>query len=148
MRINTKFAVAVHVLALIELNNLKDIPNTSENLALSVNTNPVVIRRIIAMLKKAKLVDVKAGVGGASLKRNPQNVTWLDIYNAVKSSDDHSLFKKHENPNQKCYVGAHIHEALDGPLHAAQQEMEAKLATFTLMDAINPIAAKNGMKVR
>jgi len=148
MRINTRFAVAIHILTLIELNNLKDIPNTSENLALSVNTNPVVVRRIIAMLKKAKLVDVRAGVGGASLKRKPIDITWLDIFNAVKDNDDFILFNKHENPNQGCYVGAYIHDVLDNPLYIAQKAMEDKLATFTLLDAILPIAEKNNIKLK
>lgn len=145
MRINTRLAVAIHILALIELNSIKDIPNTSENLALSVNTNPVVVRRLIAMLKKANMVNVKAGVGGASLKRRPKNITWLDIYNAVKSSDDSTLFNKHGQPNPQCYVGAHIHEVIDTPLNAAQKAMEDKLSTFTLLDAIIPIAEKNNM---
>ncbi|QIQ21422.1 Rrf2 family transcriptional regulator [Zophobihabitans entericus] len=143
MRINTRFAVAIHVLVLIELNKYKDISNTSEHLALSVNTNPVVIRRIIAMLKKANLITVKAGVGGASLKRPPQNISWLDIYHAVQSDDEFMLFNKHEHPNQNCYVGASIHEVIDEPLHIAQKTMEEKLSTFTLLDAITPIAKKN-----
>ena len=147
MRINTKLAVAIHILALIELNNLKEIPNTSENLALSVNTNPVVVRRIMGMLKKADLVDVRAGVGGASLKRRPKDITWLDIYNAIKLSGEAALFSKHEKPNEKCYVGAHIHEVLDAPLHAAQMAMERELSTFTLLDAITPIAKKNHMGI-
>lgn len=148
MRINTRLAVAIHILTLIELNNLKDIPNTSENLALSVNTNPVVVRRMIAMLKKAKLVEVKAGVGGAFLKRKPTEITWLDIYNAVKANEDFILFNKHENPNQSCYVGAYIHEVLENPLYIAQKAMEDKLSAFTLMDAILPIAEKNNMEMK
>lgn len=147
MRINTRFAVAIHILTLIELNNHKDIPNTSENLALSVNTNPVVVRRIVAMLKKAKLVDVRAGVGGASLKRKPIDITWLDVFNAVKDDDDFTLFNKHENPNGRCYVGAYIHEVLENPLYAAQKAMEDKLSTFTLMDALLPIAEKNNIEL-
>jgi len=148
MRANTRLAVAIHILTLLALDNPKEVPNTSENLALSVNTNPVVVRRIIAMLKKAKLVNVKAGVGGASLARNPKDITWLDIYNAVKSNDDFTLFNKHENPNKKCYVGAYILDVIDEPLHMAQKAMEDKLSTFTLYDAMVPIAEKNNIQVR
>lgn len=141
-------SVAIHILSLIELNSLKDIPNTSENLALSVNTNPVVVRRLISMLKKAGLVNVRAGVGGASLTRDSRDITWLDIYNAVKSSEDSTLFNKHENPNTNCYVGAYILDAISEPLYMAQKAMEDKLATFTLYDAIVPIAEKNNLKLR
>lgn len=147
MRVNTRLAVAIHILTLIALDNPKDVPNTSENLALSVNTNPVVVRRIIAMLKKAGLVNVKAGVGGASLARKPKDITWFDIYDAVKSNNDFTLFNKHENPNKNCFVGAYILDVLDEPLHLAQKAMEDKLSTFTLYDAMLPIAEKNNIQV-
>lgn len=148
MNINTRFAVSIHILTLIELNNLRDIPNTSENLALSVNTNPVVIRRMIAMLKKAGLVEVKAGIGAAFLRRKPQDITWLDVFHAVNGDDNFVLFRKHENPNSSCYVGAYILNVLDGPLSIVQKAMEDKLASFTLMDAIYPIAQKNNIDLR
>ena len=148
MRINTRLAVAIHILTLIALDSPNDVPKTSENLALSVNTNPVVIRRIIAMLKKANLVDAKSGVGGATLVRNPKDISLLDIYNAVEANDDSALFNKHENPNQNCYVGAYILDVIDAPLQAAQKAMEDKLATYTLYDALVPIAEKNHIQLR
>lgn len=145
MRINTRLAVAIHILSLIELNNYKDIPNTSENLALSVGTNPVVVRRIIAMLKRANLVDVRAGVGGASLLHNPKDITLLDVYNALRAEDDAALFGKHETSNRNCYVGAYILDVIDEPLYQAQKAMEDKLESYSVYDAIAPIAEKNGM---
>lgn len=130
MRINTRFPVAIHILALIGINN--SMPNTSELMAKSVNTNPVVIRRITSALKKAGLIQVKAGVGGASLLRNPDTVTLLDIYNAIRSSDDVVILDLHQEPNPRCYVGANIHQALRTPFAAAQEAMERELASHTL----------------
>ncbi len=147
MRINTRLAVAVHMLTLVALNNLRGISNTSEHLALSVNTHPVVMRRMMSMLKKAGLVEVKPGVGGAYLKRSPSDITWLDIFNAVKPEEEFLLFNQHESPNPNCYVGAYIHDALEPPLLMAQKAMEDKLSTFTLLDAMIPIAEKNNMKL-
>lgn len=147
MNINTRFAVAIHILTLIELNNLRGIPNSSENLALSVKTNPVVIRRIMAMLKKAGLVEVKAGIGAAFLGRKPEDITWLEVFHAVNGDEDFVLFRKHENPNSSCYVGAYILDVLDGPFAMVQKAMEDKLASFTLMDAIYPIAQKNNINL-
>ena len=54
MRINTRFTVAVHMLALLALNKNEARPSTSELLAKSVGTNPVVIRQLMQMLKKEK----------------------------------------------------------------------------------------------
>lgn len=65
MNISTRFAVAIHILTLIDSN--KDGKSTSEWIAGSVNTNPVVIRRLTGMLNKAGLVEVRPGVAGAKL---------------------------------------------------------------------------------
>lgn len=139
MRINTRFPVAVHILTLIAL---KNEAISSEIIAKSVNTNPVVIRRINAMLKKANLVNVNAGIGGTVLSRSPENITLLDIYNAVKSSSDAMLFDLHETPNPKCPVGANIHEVLSDSMMSAQQALENDLAQQTLWDVAKSIAEK------
>jgi DNA-binding IscR family transcriptional regulator len=147
---NTRFSVAVHAMTLIALNSIKygeDHATTSEIMALSINTNPVVIRRIIPMLKKAGLVEVKAGVGGAALKRTPKDITLLDIYNAVKNSEDDALFEVHKNPNPKCYVGVHILDAIASPLQDAQKAMEDRLAAYTLREVIDPIVEKNHIRL-
>jgi DNA-binding IscR family transcriptional regulator len=137
MRINTRFPVAVHILALLAFD--KESTTTSELIAKSVNTNPVVIRRINAMLKKANLITVKAGVGGAYLNLSPIDITLLDVYNAVKSSENDLLFDLHCNPSEKCFVGANIHEALLEPLIAAQKSLEDTLKEYTLFDVVEKI---------
>lgn len=137
-------------MTLIALNSIKygeDHLTTSEIMASSINTNPVVIRRIIPMLKKAGLVEVKAGVGGAALKRPPKEITLLDIYNAVKKSEDDALFEVHKNPNPRCYVGAYILDAIAPPLQDAQRALEDRLAAYTLQQVIAPIAEKNHIRL-
>lgn len=137
MRINTRFPVAIHILAVVALH--KESINTSDFIARSVNTNPVVIRRINAMLKKANIITIKAGVGGAYLNLSPKEITLLDVYNAVKSLEDDTLFDVHCNPNEQCPVGANIHEALWGPLHDAQKSLENTLKGYTLFDVMENI---------
>ena len=145
MRINTRFPMAIHILSLLVL--AKEEECTSEMIARSVNTNSVVIRRINAMLKKANIIKVRSGVGGAFLNRLPREITLLDIYNAVKSPEDISLFDLHHNPNEKCPVGANIHVALSEPLLEAQMNLEKTLSTYTLFDVANKIAEKNGVVI-
>lgn len=140
MRINTRFPVAVHIMALLALNGKGD--TTSERIARSVNTNPVVIRRINAMLKKAGLITVRAGVGKTALARVPRNISLLDVYHAVKTSEDALLFDLHSNPNPKCPIGLTIHGALSAPLTTAQHSLEKTLSRYSLADIARYIAER------
>jgi DNA-binding IscR family transcriptional regulator len=125
MKISSRFTVAVHILSLISIdkNNLC----TSEWIASSVNTNPVVIRRIIGMLKKSGLVTVTSGTGGASLNKSLEEITLLDVYQAVDVVDKGELFQFQESPNPDCPIGANIQGVLELILLRAQDAMEKVL---------------------
>jgi DNA-binding IscR family transcriptional regulator len=128
-QISTRFSIAVHTLSLIAA-----CPNdcTGDFIAGSVNTNPVIIRRIMGMLKKAGLVDVRPGVGGASLRKDPGEITLLDVYRAVNVTEENQLFRIHEKPNINCPVGRNIEQVLQEELKDAQSVMEHRLAQTTL----------------
>ncbi|WP_027093169.1 Rrf2 family transcriptional regulator [Cohnella thermotolerans] len=128
-QISTRFSMAVHTLSLIAVSP-KDC--TGDFIASSVNTNPVVIRKIMGMLKKAGLVDVRPGVGGASLLKDPDRITLLDIYRAVNVTEENQLFRIHDKPNFACPVGRNIEEVLQAELQDAQSVMERRLAQTTL----------------
>lgn len=145
MAINSKLAVAVHILALLEID--KGARITSEYIAGSVNTNPVVIRRIIGMLSKAKLVHTTPGVAGAKLMRPIGEITLLDIYHAVQAEDQDALFTIHEQPNPDCLVGRNIQGALELSFNQAQQALENELASVTLEQVVtNVLQAKTNIK--
>lgn len=134
MQISTRFTIAVHVLLAIgEFSPTTRA--TSTFLGKSVNANPVVIRRSLGQLKDAGLVNVEMGAGGATLARPAGEITLLDIYRAVESSEEH-LFNFHESPNPECPVGRNVHAVLDGELAAAQQALEDRLAQTTLADLL------------
>lgn len=143
MRINTKFPVAVHILTTAAF--CRERPATSELIAKSVNTNPVVIRRLVAMLKQAGLVEVRSGVGGVSLRLPPEEITLLAVYNAVRTPGKEDLFDLHQEPNEACPIGANIHEALSEPLLFAQREMERGLERRTLYDVMKTVAESSGL---
>ncbi|ACC98609.1 Rrf2 family protein (putative transcriptional regulator) [Elusimicrobium minutum Pei191] len=144
MKTNTRFTTAVHILALLALN--KKEANTSALLAKSVNTNPVVVRRILSMLKKANIVDSKPGVKGVTLKRGPLTISLLEIYDAVKSPSD-TFFPLHKNPSKECFIGANIHSALYDPLKEASQAAEKILSKYSLKDITRPITKKELLRV-
>ena len=130
MQISSRFSVGVHVLTLLAANPQGELL-TSDRLAGSVNTNPVVIRRILGQLKQAGLVEVRAAVGGTHLRRDSASITLLDVYRAVEATDEH-LFSMHEQPNPDCLVGRNIQGALDGTLRRAQAALEQELDATTI----------------
>jgi len=134
MQISSRFSVGVHVLTLLATNPVGELL-TSDRMAGSVNTNPVVIRRILGQLKKAGLVEVRAAVGGTYLRRDPATITLLDVYRAVEVADER-LFSMHESPNPQCLVGRNIQVALDGTLVRAQAALEQELAHTTLAQVV------------
>ena len=131
MQVSTKFTVAIHILTYVAY--VKDSSkNTSEAIAGSVGTNPVIIRNSMSTLKKAGLIDVKRGPGGIVLKRPLSDITLLDVYRAVETKADDTLFRFHEHPTPDCPVGEHIHDGLDEVLHTIQNHFEEDLASHTL----------------
>jgi DNA-binding IscR family transcriptional regulator len=128
--ISSRFAVAVHILSLLDIN--KEGRNTSEYIAGSVNTNPVVIRRTMSLLNKAGLIHSSPGVAGATLARPTNEITLLDIYRAVQAGVQDELFSIHDNPNPQCVVGKNIQSTLEQNFAKAQNAMEQELAGITL----------------
>lgn len=112
---------------------------TSERIAGSVNTNPVVVRRIMSMLSKAGLVRTSPGVAGAALARPIGDMTLLDVYKAVRDEESDPLFSMHDKPNPQCLVGRNIQSALDKSFKEAQNAMENELAGITLDSVVQDI---------
>lgn len=138
MAANSRFAIAVHVLTLMAWAN--DEPLKSELVACSVNTNPVVIRRILCALAKAGLVVSQTGAaGGSRLMRKPSQITLLDIYRAVDAGCIFSLHR--QPPNEECPVGVNIEAVLENILAEVDQSMERVLAKITIekvLQAVEP----------
>ena len=133
MQISSRFTIAVHTIILIEAMK-NEMKVTSDLIASSVNVNPVVIRRILQQLKKAGIIQVKRGSGGADLARDPEDITLLDVYNAVESIEEGQLFHFHENPNEMCPVGRNIHRIMDARLQEIQKAMEDKMRMMTIKE--------------
>ncbi|MCM3870447.1 MAG: Rrf2 family transcriptional regulator, partial [Pyrinomonadaceae bacterium] len=85
----------------------EDEPVKSEHVAKSVNTNPVVIRRLLCELAHASLVVSQTGsAGGSKLARKPDQITLRDIYEAVECQGVFSLHR--QPPSRRCPVGVNI----------------------------------------
>lgn len=134
--INTRLSVAIHILTLVASN--PNEPLTSEFIASSVNTNPVVIRRISSLLKKAGILTSRPGVPGSALTKAPSEISLLEIYEAVQVQDD--LFAIHEKPNPNCPVGRNIQATLDKTYYSIQKAMENELKNKSLKDVIEHLS--------
>ncbi|MFD5421168.1 Rrf2 family transcriptional regulator [Streptomyces sp. NPDC127069] len=108
---------------------------TSDQIADSVNTNPVVIRRTLGHLRDAGLVESRRGVGaGWRLTRDPQTITLKDVYLAVEPEPLLALHAA--TPNQKCPIGTGIPPVLRDTYDRAEESMKRELATVTIADVL------------
>ena len=130
---DTKFSVAVHVMILI---SESPTPINSDRMAASVGTNASYIRKILALLKKAGIVDGHRGVGGYSLTVAPERLTLLKIYRAVMEEPKIHLRDIHQNPNDQCVVGRYIRPVLTDMFTDIEQAFARSLADKTLADCI------------
>lgn len=130
MQITSRFTVAIQtMLCIASFSDTRKV--TSNFIAGSTNSNPVIIRRILGQLKEAGLVEIKSGVGGATITKPLAEITLLDIFNAVEAVND-NFFSFHANPNCKCPVGKNIHTILDGHLCDIQQAMNKQMEQINL----------------
>ena len=134
---STRFAVGIHVLALLAV--YREERCTSEFIAASVGTNPVVVRRLTKLLSNAGLVRIHAGVGGAELARPLERIRLLDVYRAMQRDEHGGLFGVHEHPHPKCRVGSHIRESLEAVFASTQRAVEAELRGTTMKDIVRDL---------
>lgn len=138
MHISTRFPVAVHLLLLVRLFQNKN-KVTSDFIAKSVGTNPVVIRNIMGQLRDAGLIEILAGTGGINLLKEPQDITLFQIYNAIDPVDNSQLFRLHGHPLPQCSVGGNIYQLLSGHFNNAQKALEQSLAMVSLQQLVEEL---------
>jgi Rrf2 family protein len=135
MHVNSRFAVAVHVLALVHFARGKSAgkPVTSERLAECVNRNPVVIRRILGLIRDAGLVTSQPGPGGGwQLTRRPSDISLRDVYRAVEGEPFFSL--PHREPHGGCPAGKRVTAVLECCFRDAEDALLDRLAAVSIAD--------------
>lgn len=133
MSTSSRFAVAVHILTLMAWS--EDEPLKSEQVAESVNTNPVVIRRMLCELSEANLVVSQTGsMGGSRLSRKPAEISLRDVYHAVECP---GVFSLHRQPaSRHCPVGMNIESVLGSVFEEANSAVEQVLARISIRDVM------------
>ena len=133
---DTKFSVAVHVLILV---SESPTPINSDQMAGSVGTNASYIRKILALLKRAGIVDGHRGISGYTLMIAPEQLALLQIYQAVMEEPKPHLLDIHQNPSDRCVVGQHIRPVLTDMFSDMENAFARSLAEKTLADCIADI---------
>jgi len=136
MAANSQFSVAVHILAMLAKSGDENVK--SECLAGSVNTNAVVIRRLLGLLNQANLVVSQTGsTGGTRLARKPDEIDLTEIYRAVSCGEVFALHAK--APNQDCPIGKNIEAVLCSLQKEIDKSVGEKLSQYTLQSVIEMV---------
>lgn len=139
MGANSRLTVAAHALTWIGLYQRRGHEvATSEQIATSVNTNPVVIRRLLAQLRTAGLADSRRGAGaGWTLSRDLSAITLLDVYEAVEPGPVFALHPA--TPDPECVVGHGIGPVMAGVYDGVEAALHKVLAQTTLEDVLRDV---------
>ncbi len=136
MQISMKCSVAVH--CLIFIHEAKGIAKVTSNLlAESTGSNPVVIRNILSALKKAGLITVPRGTGGAELCTDPSQITLYQIYSALEPNGVTSIIGIHPCDGRPCPVAQNIRKVLKTPYHKIEDAIKKAMEEVTLQSMID-----------
>ena len=106
-------------------------PATSEWLARAMQTNPVVIRRLMAGLRDAGFVASAKGHGGGWVLCCPlERITLRDIHEAVGAPKLLAVGHREESPG--CLVEQAVNAALEQAYRDAEAVLLARLGSITL----------------
>lgn len=134
MNANSRFAVAIHILTVLAYSRKERV--TSECIAMSVSTNPVVIRRTLGDLRRAGLVDSLSGsCGGWKLIKPADTISLHEAYCAVRDGLPFGLPAK--EPNPRCIIGAQISEQMIEIFNETEKHMGEYLHSVSIDDILN-----------
>lgn len=126
---NGRFAIAIHILTLLELD--RESLLASDYIAGSININSVLVRKEITELRKAGLVDSKEGKnGGFFLAKNADQINLGDIFKIIYPNSIFSFAKN--KPNPQCPIGKDINKHLENLYVDAELSLINKLKNYTL----------------
>ncbi len=106
-------------------------PCTSELLATAMQTNPVVLRRLMAGLREAGFVSSAKGHGGGWVLSCPlERITLRDVHAALGAPALVSLGFREDRP--RCLVAQAVNETLGGAAQEAEALLLKRLGSVTL----------------
>jgi len=130
MRKDSRLSRVLHVLVHLDVH---EQPVTSESIAKMLTTNPVVVRRTMALLRECGYVAaVKGHKGGWSLSCSLSDITLLDIHRALGERSVFTIGLTDEHNN--CLIEHAVNRALDGAMKDAEALLLQRFGEVTLAD--------------
>lgn len=136
-----RFPVAVHALVYLAHKGARAPSDavSSAALAASMPTNPVVVRRVTAMLGKAGLVASRSGAGGGAwLLKAPAEITLDSVLRAV---DGCAHLGVPPVGARGCPIGEKIPRVVEAAIRAADEAAAERLSKITIADLLAEIDA-------
>ena len=128
--VNSQFAIALHTLGFLAARDSE--PLTSDVLASTYGTTPVVLRRVLSALNRAGLVESKRGQGGGSVLARPaSSITLRDALAAV--TPEHEFFRRHPGGDRSGVAGV-LGAYVNGLYDDAEQLLLDHLASITIAE--------------
>jgi DNA-binding IscR family transcriptional regulator len=138
MKRNSQLSGVLHVLLHMAE---RQGPMTSDALSRAMDTNPVVIRRIMAGLRDHGYVRAEKGHGGGwTLAQDLSKVTLRDIYAAIGCPPLLAIGNRTESPG--CLIEQEVNAALAEAFHDAEALLLARLADVTLASLSNAVRGR------
>jgi DNA-binding IscR family transcriptional regulator len=142
LNISTRYSDAIHILAYLVIYAGTDL--SSDTIANSVETSPIVVRRLMGKLRAANLIQTQRGVADPKLARTPDKITLLDVLHAVEP--DQPVFAVDPKTNPLCIVGGNIQTVLTNVYAQATAAAQHELAVTTLQMVIDQILTEQHKK--
>ena len=146
MKISTRCSVAVN--CLIFIHEAGQVKVTSSLLAKSTGCNPVIIRNIFGALQRAQIIKVARGTGGATLCKDPEQITLYMIYQALEPKGLSTLMGIHPCQGRPCPVAQNIRKVLETPYHKIEHAVREAMEQTTLQSMIEEfrglVSGQNG----
>jgi Rrf2 family protein len=134
--VNQQFTFAVHIMTALAFSPGKVIG--SQTLAASVNTNPVVVRRLLLALRRARLIETFTGKhGGARLRKKSREISLVEIYDAV---EPRPVIPVNERKALKqCHVSCNMKSIMIGIAEGAEDAVRKHLRGITLAQLVRRV---------
>ena len=134
--VNQQFTFAVHIMTALAFSPGEVIG--SQTLAASVNTNPVVVRRLLLALRDAGLIETFTGQhGGAKLRKKPSRISLVDIYDAVEPRPVIPVNER--RALRKCHVSCNMKSIMSIVAESTEQAVRKHLRGITLAQLVRKV---------
>ncbi|MGI8438208.1 MAG: Rrf2 family transcriptional regulator [Chthoniobacterales bacterium] len=134
--VNQQFTFAVHIMTALAFAEAR---MDSQRLAASINTNPVVVRRLLLALRQAGLIETLAGKnGGAALRKSPRRISLLDIYRAVEARPVIAVSQR--KAARHCPVSCQMKSIMTSVAEGAEEAVRRHLRGITLQQLLRKVS--------